>query len=274
MELTRDETAMVVRDPFIYLRLVLLQLLTFCPTNATTTTTTDTGRPSQGGNHNYIVQSHLSGMALIHILVRHNQLALVRHVLEEQPETLHALEPNLFPTGSLTPLHVAAVYGHMEIIDCLLDHGAIINHPTVGGHGVTPLDFAVTMGNPRAVDLLLLRGADPTIVTSTTAMTPLMYAAMGMASWPEACGKLLCGRLLLDHSEGRTTINYQSSTGYTALHYAAASGVAKMVRMLLDARADPLLANEHGRTPLMEARDNPFRRDHREYIKLLEVSLT
>jgi len=65
--------------------------------------------------------------------------------------------------GSLTPLLAAATYGSPEILKQLLDAGAGIDHRDV--RGMTSLMLAVTSdsADPRAVRLLLDRGADPKI---------------------------------------------------------------------------------------------------------------
>jgi len=56
-----------------------------------------------------------------------------------------------------TPLHVAAVWGDVRAINCLLDHGANID--AVGEFGETALHVAVQMRRPEAVETLLARGA-------------------------------------------------------------------------------------------------------------------
>jgi ankyrin repeat protein len=60
--------------------------------------------------------------------------------------------------SGITPLHIAADSGNVDIIQELLDHGAQINSPDRWKFR-TPLDFAVSQGHERAVALLLSRGA-------------------------------------------------------------------------------------------------------------------
>jgi ankyrin repeat protein len=49
-------------------------------------------------------------------------------------------------------------------------------------------------------------------------------------------------------------VNGAGPRGRTALHYAAAAGHTKVMRVLLDHRADPGLVDEDGATPLGLAR--------------------
>lgn len=56
-----------------------------------------------------------------------------------------------------TPLHVAAIWGNIDIGKILLDAGANLNVP--GEYGNTPLHEAIRPGNEGFVRLLLSRGA-------------------------------------------------------------------------------------------------------------------
>ena len=65
-----------------------------------------------------------------------------------------------------TPLHVAAVWGDVRAIECLLGHGADVN--AVGEFGETPLHVAVQIRHPeetatQVVKMLLGYGASTTI---------------------------------------------------------------------------------------------------------------
>jgi uncharacterized protein len=60
-----------------------------------------------------------------------------------------------------TPLHYAATGGHLAIMDLLLEHHAFIDAESP--NGTTPLMMAAHYGSPAAVKLLLEAGADPTM---------------------------------------------------------------------------------------------------------------
>ena len=70
----------------------------------------------------------------------------------------------------LTPLHVAALYGHAETVELLLDKEADVMN--VDAHGNTALHMAAFFGHEPVAKLLLVRGAK---VNETNAMghTPL-----------------------------------------------------------------------------------------------------
>lgn len=58
-----------------------------------------------------------------------------------------------------TPLHYAATNGHLAIMELLLEHHAFIDAQSP--NGTTPLMMAAHYGTPAAVQLLLEAGADP-----------------------------------------------------------------------------------------------------------------
>lgn len=58
--------------------------------------------------------------------------------------------------------------------------------------------------------------------------------------------------LLFIHSK-KVDINSKDSFGRTALHYAAANGDVKMVKLLIEAGVDPNAKNNALETPLMKA---------------------
>jgi len=70
-----------------------------------------------------------------------------------------------------TPLMMAALRGHVVLVEKLIQQQATINHP-----GWTPLHYAATGGHTAIVDLLVQRGADVN-ADSPNGTTPLMMAA-------------------------------------------------------------------------------------------------
>ena len=72
-----------------------------------------------------------------------------------------------------SPLHVAAVEGHADVIELLLDHGVDVNERSSGAHRYTALHLAVRYVRLDAVRALLRRGDDVTLrVDSDGASTP------------------------------------------------------------------------------------------------------
>jgi ankyrin repeat protein len=73
----------------------------------------------------------------------------------------HGADPNKGASwkGNQRPLHVAAMYDHVSIIQNLLRHGAKIDSCTSAGE--TPLHYAAWHGRSSAVKFLLEEGANP-----------------------------------------------------------------------------------------------------------------
>jgi hypothetical protein len=67
------------------------------------------------------------------------------------------VQGRLGSTDSFTPLHWAAMKGHVRIAKCLLANGA--NVGARDNHGHTPLHLAAGWGGKRMVKLLLANGA-------------------------------------------------------------------------------------------------------------------
>ena len=75
-----------------------------------------------------------------------------------------------------TPLHFAAGYGHTEAVKLLLDHNADVNAKCTDDGG-TPLYIAAFSGHTEAVKLLLDHNADVNAKRTDTGVTPLYTAA-------------------------------------------------------------------------------------------------
>jgi ankyrin repeat protein len=74
-----------------------------------------------------------------------------------------------------TPLHLAAIMGHKEIVELLIAAGADVNAKT--DFGFTPLNYAVVDGRKVIVELLIAKGADVNAKDDVYGRTPLHRAA-------------------------------------------------------------------------------------------------
>jgi ankyrin repeat protein len=87
-------------------------------------------------------------------------------------------DPNLVVDGK-TPLHYACLHSRyrsrFEIANLLLQHGAHVNPPQDCAR-LTPLQIAVQVDEPELVRLLLDKGADPNIFTTSKLGTALQIA--------------------------------------------------------------------------------------------------
>lgn len=145
-----------------------------------------------------------------------------------------------------TALHRACLYGHVDCLQELLSAGASL--PQRGPRGYTAMHFAAEYGHLELVNVLLTAGAAPADLTDGDGWTPLQRAALD--------GHHTVVAALLHASEDRRTgrtlypLDSRDKSGDTALHDAARNGQLKVVKLLLDARADVDAPNHLGHTPL------------------------
>jgi ankyrin repeat protein len=110
--------------------------------------------------------------------------------------------------------------------------------------GYSALEYAARARRPadvELVDLLLCRGADPNRA-SDDGFTPLMQAVWMRSG--QDCTKV-ARRLIAAGAD----IHRATNDGWTALHYAALCDDRDSVTLLLDAGADPTVANRAGEMP-------------------------
>ncbi|KAG0473998.1 hypothetical protein HPP92_015855 [Vanilla planifolia] len=94
--------------------------------------------------------------------------------------------------GGITALHMAALNGHVESLQLLLDLGASVSELTVEdgssidliGAGSTPLHYAACGGNAVCCEVLIARGASLT-AENANGWTPLMVARSSHRNWLE-----------------------------------------------------------------------------------------
>ncbi|KAK7265322.1 hypothetical protein RJT34_32941 [Clitoria ternatea] len=94
--------------------------------------------------------------------------------------------------GGITALHMAALNGHVESVQLLLDLGASISEVTVEdgttidliGSGSSPLHYAACGGNAQCCQLLIAKGANLS-AENANGWTPLMVARSWHRNWLE-----------------------------------------------------------------------------------------
>jgi ankyrin repeat protein len=93
------------------------------------------------------------GNTPLHKAAMHGHVGVARLLLQE-----YAAEVNLKNVDGYTPLHLAALIGHLEEMEVLLDHAADSNLKNADGD--VPLHYAAGKGQVELVKLLLDRGAE------------------------------------------------------------------------------------------------------------------
>ena len=82
------------------------------------------------------------------------------------------------PRSGCTPLIVAAIHGHHQVVELLLSKGSLVNQAAVvTGVYRTPLLCAVECGRLKVVEVLLTKGADVDKAQESGA-SPLCIAAL------------------------------------------------------------------------------------------------
>ncbi|XP_036428039.1 poly [ADP-ribose] polymerase tankyrase-2 isoform X2 [Colossoma macropomum] len=90
----------------------------------------------------------------LHFAAGYNRVSVVEYLLQ------HGADVHAKDKGGLVPLHNACSYGHYEVAELLVIHGAVINVADLWKF--TPLHEAAAKGKYEICKLLLQHGADPT----------------------------------------------------------------------------------------------------------------
>ena len=136
-----------------------------------------------------------------------------------------------------TPLHMAAIWGRVEVVQALLDAGACVR--LLDNQGFSPLYHAVNRGEVKMVRALLKAGSDADIRCGGRKLAPLYVAAKR--------GDDEVVQMLLD--AGAETEVRQTMKSMTPLHFAAAWGNVGSIRALLEAGADAGARDARGMIP-------------------------
>lgn len=166
-----------------------------------------------------------------------NRLDELRTIVEQNPDVLRERFKTIYgaaPGQDPTLLGTALSRGHREMAVFLIEQGAPLDRMEFG---TTLLHLAVRGGDVELIRLLLARGVDIDAgdeESNSSALTAGVWAAA-----PKVVAALI---------EAGANVNRQRSGGRTALHTAAFRDRAEIVRLLLDAGADPLITDDHGKT--------------------------
>lgn len=150
-----------------------------------------------------------------------------------------------------TPLSLASLIGHIEIVKFLIEKSADINMRIEKG-GQTPL-MAAIVGRDEIAKLLIEKGADVNI-KDNAGWSPL--------TWASATNHAEIAKLLIEKG---AHINEKNNQGQTPLMFASKWGYVEIVKLLIDNGTEINMQMDDGWTALIDSIDS----DHIEIAKLL-----
>uniref|UniRef100_A0A3Q0SSN2 Ankyrin repeat domain 27 n=1 Tax=Amphilophus citrinellus TaxID=61819 RepID=A0A3Q0SSN2_AMPCI len=170
---------------------------------------------------------------LCHPLCQCPNCAPTQKLSVQQAGTLGVNSCNI---DGFTPLHVAALHGHLALAALLIRHGANVNTRT--NQSATPLHLACQNSHVQVVIFLLECNAKLN-KKDHYGNTPLIHTCLR--------GNLETATILLQSNALVNVVNLQ---GNTALHEAVRGGHQVLVELLLRGGASPSIRNKRQRTPL------------------------
>jgi len=145
-----------------------------------------------------------------------------------------------------TLLAEAAALGHNRVVKLLLERGATPDTST--DSGFTPLTLALRAGHDGTAQILVNGGAGLDASDTAYGKTALLWAVENKASG--SIIKLLCDK--------GCDLDARSRQGLTALMLAADANNADIVRVLLQAGANPKTQDQRAGTALSRAKEKHF----------------
>ncbi|MCX6989898.1 MAG: ankyrin repeat domain-containing protein [Chlamydiae bacterium] len=145
---------------------------------------------------------------------------------------------NLQNSNGLTPLHIAIQHGNIEIAKLLLQSKNIdVNLPEV--EGKTALALAIELGNKDIVEALLTRKDINVNLLNSNGVPPLHLAIY--------YGNKEIVKTLLTRTD--INVNLETTEGMTPLLQAAICYNEKLLELLIDHGANPIIRDSNGLTP-------------------------
>jgi ankyrin repeat protein len=210
-----------------------------------------------GADVDQITAEDEDAMTALHAAAQEGRVGAVDVLLSQ------SANPNITDSHGRTPMMIAAYDGAVPIIRRLLTANADPNVRQDGMAGRSALGLAASQGHAEVALMLLAAGARVDD-NDRGGLTPLMVAAAAAnvgrdgekivdGASVDAYAERTLGVAKILISKGAVVDRKGGKDGDTALGFAAMAGRADMVQMLLEAGADPNIANRKGHTPLLRA---------------------
>jgi len=172
----------------------------------------------------------------LHFSSRYGHLSVVEYLVNQKADI------NSKDENDNTPLHFAARNGHLSVVEYLVNQKADINSKDENDN--TPLHFAARNGHLSVVEFLVNQKADINSKDEND-NTPLHFAARN--------GHLSVVEFLVNQ---KADINSKDENDNTPLHFAARNGHLSVVEFLVNQKADINSKDENDNTPLHFAAQN------------------
>lgn len=204
-----------------------------------------------------------AGLAPVHLAAKYGHdrvLSQVCHVELGRSMIHHIRVVTTKDVRGMTALHHATIKSHEEVVQMLLFRGSNANERDVQGR--TPVHWAAHVSNPSIMRFLLECGGDP-LVLDVSGKTPLDLAKESGRPVFRLLTECLLFRAvesgrLADVQEavskienfGENVVHVQDFAGSSALHVAARSGHADIVRWLAQKPGYATVLNDVGEQPI------------------------
>ncbi|KAG8593825.1 hypothetical protein GDO81_000961 [Engystomops pustulosus] len=190
----------------------------------------------------------------LHFAAGYNRVSVVEYLLH------HGADVHAKDKGGLVPLHNACSYGHYEVAELLVRHGASVNVADLWKF--TPLHEAAAKGKYEICKLLLKHGADPT-KKNRDGNTPLDLVKdgdtdiqdllRGDAALLDAAKKGCLARVQKLCTQENINCRDTQGRNSTPLHLAAGYNNLEVAEYLLEHGADVNAQDKGGLIPLHNA---------------------
>ncbi|MFT7811579.1 serine/threonine-protein phosphatase 6 regulatory ankyrin repeat subunit B-like isoform X1 [Arapaima gigas] len=195
------------------------------------------------------------GMTPLHLSAQNGSNRLVQLLVKTHLASIDALTLN-----KETPLHLAALYGQLDVCSILLDMKADVN--ACDTHGQTPLHLAAESDHSEVVKLFLNHRPELATLANVKGATCAHIAA--------SKGSVAVIRELLKFNKGGVLLAHTKTMNSSPLHLAAAGGHAEVVKLLLEAGASTTEEDAEGMTVIHLAAKN----GHTHLLEVLKGNIS
>eukprot|EP00992_Anisonema_acinus_P013965 TRINITY_DN9031_c0_g2_i1.p1 TRINITY_DN9031_c0_g2~~TRINITY_DN9031_c0_g2_i1.p1 ORF type:complete len:537 (-),score=115.20 TRINITY_DN9031_c0_g2_i1:88-1698(-) len=182
-------------------------------------------------------RTNSNGASAAYVAAQGGHLDILKFLVEHTAADLEAAKRN-----GHSPLHIACQNGHLPVVEFLAQEVRVAQRRS--NDGVSPLQVAAAYDRLPVVRFLVeVVGTDPNSAAPQNGVTPLFAACQrGAAETAAYLAQLATAQ-----------IDHRTSSGTTAMAAAALEGHVELVRILLDARANPTIVRNNQSTPLQGA---------------------